>query len=506
MSTNKEVNKPQYKDYVHFLDAYKNGKKDESSCHSLTNSSNNSSTSINSDYLNEQPTKGFKEYLENYENKKFYPVKPTFLKQNSQPDNKKTVKTEIFININKDQTYVKNNNEASKSLSGINGTNNNTENKVTKMFEKKSDGERMTKSPGSKVNENNLQQNETETDGSELQKISVEEISKKFQANTGSNEKTLETKRTTLKKQDSIKEKSKMFENNMNEFTDKKQSTKIQIVKQNNSLINSQIVGMQNNHASTNLIATTSSKPPVLKIEPSQNIIATVFVNGNYDSTVNERKIESKLNEHTVRRSVSPQNNISHSTSLSSPPNCPPPPPPPIPNFNRNGGRINFPISPPLPNNQKDGIKTSSTVLSKSIKSPSLSCTSSPPPVKMIVSNGTTSIPIPPPPPPNTFSPKNNLTLLPPNPHISNGINNKATITTGYSTLPKMNSNKPKDGDGIPVPTLNKNDPRVKKLVYGALREMYGAYHDQANDYLATLPKNRVRKNNGLDNIINSIA
>lgn len=505
MSTNKEGKKPQYKDYVNFLDTYKNGKKDESSCHSLTNSSNNSSTSINSDYLNEQPTKGFKEYLENYENKKFSSVKPTFLKTTSQPENKKIVKTEIFINISNDQKCVENSNKASESLNNINGTINNNVNKVTKMFEKKSDSERITKTAGSKVNEYNSQQNETETDGPELKKISVEEISKKFQANTGNNENTFETKRTTLKKQDSIREKSKIFENSNNEATDKKACTKIQIVKQNNSKENSLILDMQNNQTSSKIMASLPPKPPVLKMEPSQKIIATVAINGAFDPSINLGKNESKLNQDTFRRSVSPQN---IPTTVSPPLVCPPPPPP-IPNFNQKSGTNNFPIPPPLPINQNNGIITSQTILSSSSKSPSLSNTSSPSPLKTTLPNGTTSIPVPPPPPPppSNVSVKMNPTLSPAKANIPNGFNNKSNITTGYSTLPRMNSNKPKDGgDGIPVPTLNKNDPRVKKIVYGALREMYGAYHDQANDYLATLPKNRVRKNNGLDTIINSIA
>ncbi|KAF7265695.1 hypothetical protein GWI33_020778 [Rhynchophorus ferrugineus] len=136
---------------------------------------------------------------------------------------------------------------------------------------------------------------------------------------------------------------------------------------------------------------------------------------------------------------------------------------------------------------------TDSALSSLSI-SPSPPQSISPPPTA-------TMLPPPPPPlPPPNFAPKS----------VSNchakPMSVQKVLDTRLPTQKKpVQSNGP-DGLVTPNGTLDRNDPRVKKAVYGALRNMYGAFHDQANDYLATLPKNRVRKNNGLDSIINSIA
>lgn len=110
-------------------------------------------------------------------------------------------------------------------------------------------------------------------------------------------------------------------------------------------------------------------------------------------------------------------------------------------------------------------------------------------------------VPPPPPPPPLENLTKNIRTFSP-------VIKSPAAIKVQSSTLPRMMNNNKKSvqKDTVDAATLDRNDPRVKKAVYGALRNMYGAYHEKANDYLATLPKNRVKKGNGLDSIIDSIA
>lgn len=46
----------------------------------------------------------------------------------------------------------------------------------------------------------------------------------------------------------------------------------------------------------------------------------------------------------------------------------------------------------------------------------------------------------------------------------------------------------------------------MRKLAYGAMLDMYGAYHEKANSYVSTLPRQNVRKDNGLQKIIDSIA
>ncbi|XP_060523385.1 uncharacterized protein LOC132700209 [Cylas formicarius] len=141
--------------------------------------------------------------------------------------------------------------------------------------------------------------------------------------------------------------------------------------------------------------------------------------------------------------------------------------------------------------------KSPSTVSSVSSlsTSPSPPQSLSPPPPAPVCLSPAPVVASPPPPPPPP---------LPPADFGSKSASNGIAKQNGGPPA-RMSANGATDGiDGRNG--VNKNDPRVKKMVYGALRNMYGAYHDKANDYIATLPKNRVRKNNGLDSIIDSIA
>lgn len=150
-----------------------------------------------------------------------------------------------------------------------------------------------------------------------------------------------------------------------------------------------------------------------------------------------------------------------------------------------------FPIPSPEP--PKCYSDSTDSALSSLSISPSPPQSISPPPIAP-------SIPPPPPPPlpPVNFSSK---------PISATTVSKPVPIQTNHFTETALPSQE-NGHNGLVTPngTLDRNDPRVKKAVYGALRTMYGAYHDQANDYLATLPKNRVKRNNGLDSIINSIA
>lgn len=139
---------------------------------------------------------------------------------------------------------------------------------------------------------------------------------------------------------------------------------------------------------------------------------------------------------------------------------------------------------PEPPRSYTDSVDSALSSLSIS---PSPSQCASPPPGGLL---------LPPPPPPP----------LPPSSFSFKPVSAQKVVSNNSTTLIKPVTVPHTNGHANTNGTLDKNDPRVKKAVYGALRNMYGAYHDQANDYLATLPKNRVRKNNGLDSIIASIA
>lgn len=107
----------------------------------------------------------------------------------------------------------------------------------------------------------------------------------------------------------------------------------------------------------------------------------------------------------------------------------------------------------------------------------------------------------PPPPMPVNFTSK---TL----PKVT--MEKQKNVTATIQILPtENNKNGVRKSNGIEVKhtnTIDKNNPLVRKLVYGAMLDMYGAYHDKANSYVSTLPKNMVKKQNGLQDIINNIA
>ena len=143
-----------------------------------------------------------------------------------------------------------------------------------------------------------------------------------------------------------------------------------------------------------------------------------------------------------------------------------------------------------------------------------------PPPIAMSKSESEKNVP-PPPPMPTAAPPKpvmngsaplmgqkspsspNSPPPPPPPPpvNLSQPPKLQATLTRGPQT--KYTVTNP--NGGVPV-EIDRNNPLVKKLVYGTLRGLYGAYHDKANDMLATLPKNMVVRSNGVQDRIEQIA
>ncbi|XP_044253564.1 formin BNR1-like [Tribolium madens] len=121
-----------------------------------------------------------------------------------------------------------------------------------------------------------------------------------------------------------------------------------------------------------------------------------------------------------------------------------------------------------------------------------------PPPPEFLIND--TKIVTPPPPP----LPQNNAnnTRSPPPPPLpqTSPPRLQATLTKGPPA--KFSVDNPK---GV-APEIDRNDPMVRKLVYGTLRGLYGAYHDKASDMLATMPKNMVVRSNGVRDRIEQIA
>ncbi|RZC39780.1 hypothetical protein BDFB_001110 [Asbolus verrucosus] len=119
-----------------------------------------------------------------------------------------------------------------------------------------------------------------------------------------------------------------------------------------------------------------------------------------------------------------------------------------------------------------------------------------PPPPMMNVAPMTEVVSAPPPPPLPTASPKKVTSAPPPT-----MMKTQATLVNGPPVRHTVNN-----PNGVIPTTIDRNDPMVKKLVYGTLRGLYGAYHDKANDMMATLPKDRVKKSHGVQGIIEQIA
>ncbi|EFA08974.2 amyloid beta A4 precursor protein-binding family B member 1-interacting protein-like [Tribolium castaneum] len=115
-----------------------------------------------------------------------------------------------------------------------------------------------------------------------------------------------------------------------------------------------------------------------------------------------------------------------------------------------------------------------------------------PPPPEFLLNESKVAPPPPPPPPQVNHTP-------PPLPQTS-PPRLQASLTKGPPA--KFSVDNPK---GV-APEIDRNDPMVRKLVYGTLRGLYGAYHDKASDMLATMPKNMVVRSNGVRDRIEQIA
>ncbi|KAG5886159.1 hypothetical protein JTB14_024839 [Gonioctena quinquepunctata] len=395
-ATNKEDRKPQYKDYVNFLGSYKQERNDE-------HDKEVGCSFISRNESNEMPKNTFKDYLGQYNNKKFTPVQAEIKNNSNSSEESKIVRTEVFIEINNGQ---KSDSKISKTID-LNITSG-------KDSEKKLMAKQYTK------NNNSVYHAESNNEQCEQRRITVSEVSQNFE------KKISTSKRHPLKKTPSITEKSRIFETHI-----KKNKT------------NSQIV------------------PEIKKIEMSQGLKQNSLPPSPKNGTLPPKPV---LNISKMQDKKVPV--IPKTVEICS---IPPPPPPPAVQIQH----INI------------GSESIVPSLTSTIPSNTAAEDTSP-----------SGIPPPPPPlPPADFTPQKAKTQ------------NAKVQSNVYNTLPRTHSTRPLDStDGEAVPALDKNDPRVKKMVYGALRGMYGAYHDKANDYLATLPKNRVRKNNGLDSIINSIA
>lgn len=468
VADNKAGKKPHYKDYVSFLENYRNGKKEDQNSvitndsgvsFSLNNSSNNSSSSVHSD-LTDPPKSSFKEYLESYNNKKYSPVQPPIQAKKhpeQQQTETKTVKTEVFLEITSPPSTV------TKVVDITNAQNVSNVSKVTKIFEKNgAPNENITKTvpPSGKVNTFNFGQKDAEVKR-EQRKISMGEISRKFEGNNH---------KVTLKKSHSISEKSRVFEDSNN--TTNQSEPKENLTSKTNGSISPKPPINDIKPVLAPKVATEDDSPKINgSISPklSTNIKPIIIPKAITATLVLQQKEEINSAPQTCNiKPVMAPKPFTETAHPEKPLNTPPPPPFPQPNFQIPLQEQLIICAPP-------------------------SCPPPPPPVPQ---NGPSSVPPPPPPPPANFSVKIIQNSLP-----KPAAPVQKVATNGFATLPKKNDVV----DGT-QPVIDKNDPRVKRLVYGALREMYGAYHDKANDYIATLPRNRVKKNNGLDSIISSIA
>ncbi|XP_066137517.1 uncharacterized protein [Euwallacea fornicatus] len=418
--------RPQYKDYVSFLDSYRNGKKDDQNSvvtsdsgvnFSLNSSANNSSSSIFSDISNEASSR----YAE---------------PQGKPPK----VRSEVFIEI-KDPATAK-------------------QVFATETFKVEIVAPRDEMGRRARIFES---QAKAPAKQRSFRQNSVEEMAKKFEGPIQHVNGTSYVK-PPLKRASSIGKVSQVFEN-----------------------------GVQQQHKNFNAVP-KPFQPPKLNLEPKSKpeILSPkpILASQHFSKFIPDPppSYADSVDSALSSLSISP----SPPQCISPPPISPPPPPPPPADLmasNQNNSSLFFPPPPLTPASLiiKSPIQKSLAQVLPRIPPPPSPPTAAT--LNLVQKNpeylGPPPMSPPPPPPP-----------LPPSTFRPNASQPQKIVSNGSS------------GGSRPIQngTINRNDPRVKKAVYGALRHMYGAYHDQANDYLATLPKNRVRKNNGLDSIIDSIA
>lgn len=254
-----------------------------------------------------------------------------------------------------------------------------------------------------------------------------------------------------------------------------------------------------------------------IEIQPTKSVPQ---VSKKFEYSAPKRSINSKISIFEKQISTENKPKLAEKPVLSSRPSIskisaslPPPPPPPLPPACQNHKKIipllkKMEISLPPP-----ALDTKNLVSSEVVIPLIVTNTNEPlsPPMNTYddvlpapVTNEKQFLPPPPPPPPPMILPvKSSLPVTkPPPPPALNGVPKiQATLNKGPQTVYSINNTK---GD---LPTeIDKNDPMVRKLVYGTLRGLYGAYHNKANDIVATLPRNMVVKNNGVKNIIDKIA
>lgn len=213
---------------------------------------------------------------------------------------------------------------------------------------------------------------------------------------------------------------------------------------------------------------TQSKKTEIfIEIQPTKSVseVSKVFENGNNKQETTKINSKIKIFEKqisTEKPKIALKPKITGRTS----PDLPPPPPEFLTAQNEE-----FPPPPPefttLPQNNTEILSS--------------------------LPHNTVMLPPPPPLPQSTVS------SLPPQKMSPPKL--QASLTIGPQT--KFAVNNPK---GVIPGEIDRNDPMVRKLVYGTLRGLYGAYHDKASDMLATMPKNMVVRSNGVQDRIEQIA
>ncbi|CAG9817823.1 unnamed protein product [Phaedon cochleariae] len=426
-TANKEGKKGQYKDYVNFLDNYKQERP-----HGV------------SEDPTEMSGKSFKDYMESYSTKLYQPVQPTFKKDTTtvKKEGEKLVKSEVFLQIDNET---------------------NTTRRITKTFHLNADHQKNSSEPSKTLRHTNS-----------FKHNSVHQEENNIYENT----------KKSLRKTSSIKEKRRVFEENQEKVVKPKRTE----LSPNKNNVTTNIIKQQEENKTW-----LQSKPPSRSSEKKDYV----------GESAQPKAVESSPTVAIKHNAVTKTSQIATASCFVPPP--PPAPPQPLtsaiakvstkPSEKANLHSVkklaqSKAISIPE-RNRIDEIIQPEAIETKAVIKPSQT------------TPNTSTIPPPPPLPPATTKLSTNTKPVAFSKTVASSkpVGTQPAILTGRNTLPKIQSDSTDT-----APKLDKNDPRVKKLVYGALREMYGTYHDKANDYLATLPKSRVKKNNGLDSIINSIA
>lgn len=444
------MSKTQYKDYVKFLEAYnskehpESGYSEQSSTTSTTTARTSSSSSSYSDYHREETLT--KEKIQNNG------VNMEKIRNKGQT----TKKSEIFLQIKPGEPIVK---QVSKAFESTNQTQPNGE----KIFDD-DDANMITKI----IKE--LHNNGVDTVDSK-KKSDKKMFTKKNFIKSTSSTKDGEKVETFEKYQQEELESNSVDIAKISKIFEEKPKSKFQTSnKPSTASTKASWLSQSNNQSSNNQSSNTQTKSNTASIK-------SAWLNSNNQSSVKPSTASTKASWFTQSSNTpsQPLNQTSSTTAPKSPP------------VNKVHFASTVSSKEPSATPQPSKLETAKLETAKMQTLPTIQHT-----FKETIKEERYAPPPAPPAPPAPSSMKS-----------KNEVNNRFIANEQTSIIKENGPVKITNNNEMEI---DKNHPMVKKLVNEAMRDMYQNYHEKANDYVNSLPRHMVKRENNLQNIINDIA